>query len=408
MNDQKTAVVRVLKALSRHAEVIAEAYVSAGNEILDETGNGKAIQLLMKERLAWRPDAEDNIRLRRQLIDLLDFSMMNVHRLRADTDIGGRMADIESLVVNYKEAQRSRMHRDREQLLGRIEDQVGELNELLTNASRNLWVQIDNGFGWIPSLEGRAKESERVLGQTQRLARAIRTSLRREDLSELAGSDRHLRRMLVGRLPDAAANCRAELNDAVSNLKTMLFEFRRQHARGRIINFFRSRYQERPDWQPGQDIELIDIPDIINQVAPMKLVGSPDLLSDQQTEVVTRLLAGIRKERLAEMPVEVTPAVEVDDEPVEVMAFKLSPLRQAVHDFLVGVLDTGQGKASIAYQEALDADWSPEVWVFAIQAHLDSLVEEDRAVFRVNHIDTPDPLFTGLWHIQDLEVSCAN
>lgn len=390
-------IKRIFRVLLKHQELIATSYLETDGEIAEEADTEKAINELVSARLAWRPDEE--VRLSHSLVHLLNSSLRSVRRSHIDSDIGGRMNDIEGLINNYKAAKK---YEDKEELLRSLREQIHDLSETLLNATRNLWNQIDSEFGYVSTLEMKSLENKRVLTQVMRLNNSL-GMINRADLNKLAGNDPSLRRWLTKVLPLSVERCQAELNDALHRLKDMLFKFRHLQLRGRIVQTLYAQYQQNTGFQPNY-AESSDIPLILNSVAPLKMTGSANVGSDEQEVLLTDIIAGARKERVPEEQVVEQKIPVTGMVPVEIV-MPVSILRENVIDFFKGVIEHDRDTAMSRYEE-VSTICSPELWLYALITGYNNMSDKDRSIFKVVFKEIVDPVLNGRYFVRDIEVAC--
>lgn len=266
---------QLLRLLHRHSALIIDAYHHNHSEIPENQDNESAISDLIASRLAWRPDDCVNVRLSGSLIHLLDHGLRNAYRRHVDTDIGGRINDIEGLVNNYRAANKKTAYQDAKIYWRSIEEQVYDLREMLKNTTRQLWQQITSEFAYVTDLDSKIRENERVLNQAKRLNDGLEL-IQYDELSSLAGNDIQLRRLLLKVLASGINQCQQELCDALHRLKELLFELRKQKYQGHLIKSFYQCFQSNPDFL-GK-MSLTKLPPVINQVSPISLSAHADLL----------------------------------------------------------------------------------------------------------------------------------
>jgi len=400
----KEEAKRLLRVLSRHSDIIIDAYLKANSEIIETEDTSRAIDDLVAQRLAYRPGGDEEARLSMVLSRLFDHALLSAKRQHIDADIGGQIRSIEDLVNNYKVAKKSGNFEDAETLIHHIEEMVHHLAETLANNTRQLWRQIDSEFGHVSSLEMKVLENQRVLQQAKRLNDGLEM-ITFNELNEQAGEDRHLRHLLVKVLPAAMGRCQNELADAMHRLRDMLFEFRRLQDRARLVYAFYTRYQKEPGYQPNNYGESIDVSPLISQVMPLDLRGHADTDNDAHELALTQMLVGIRKTDVPDEALQ-TDRLELDEwveeEPVE---FPVSAVKQCANDFYEKVIDTGALSGMSCYTMAAD-HCSPNMWLHAIISRYLTLPSEDKALFTLNYKGESDSVFDGRLLVDDVEVSC--
>lgn len=398
-----TEAKKLLRSLNKYSDLIIDAYHHNHSELLDSHENSIAIDELISLRLAWRPDDSENVRLSGNLIQLLDHGLRNSHRRHVDADIGGRLSSLEGLINNYKAANARQAYQDASVYWRSIEEQVYDLRETLKNTTRQLWRQIASEFGYVDSLQSKVEENERVLAQTKRLNDGLEL-VRLDELAQLAGSDNQLRRLLLKVLAKGISLCQQELCDALHRLKELLFNLRQQQYQGHLIKTFYQRFQANPSFLAH--MTLADTPDIINQIVPLDARACADTLDSQQEIILTDLITNLRKASLSQEYQDEINAISADFDK-ESISVELSPLKQAVADFIDLVITTNSQQSVIANFNLAPKACNKELWLYAIITYLQSLPLKERQLFQLNYIEHPHPQFNGNTLVEDIKLALA-
>lgn len=397
---------RIFTLLRKHEALLITAYLEPDGIIPEVDEHRKAIDALIEARLVWRPAEHEAVRLSRELSGLFERVLRDPRRLTVDTDIGGFINSLEDNVNGYKAAQRKCVQADIQHYAGQIERLVDDLRSCLRDRSRQLWQKINSEFGYVTSLELKIKENEMVLQQAKRLNDSLEL-IKVQEMDELVGGDPQLHRYLHRWLLDSVELCRQETVDAMHKLNVRLFEYRQQQKLGRLINAFYRRYQTHPGYLPLDYTAMGDIPPVFNQVSPMPMMAQADIADPQQEWVLTDLIEGLRQERV---PVEETEAlqhiaVQGDDPPTEI---QLTPLRQAVEDFFLRVVDSNEPLSAVACRPPEDIEADVALWLYAIIARHNNMDRDERRLFNLYYQETVDPLFDGRYLVQDVYMGLTN
>ena len=95
----KEEAKRLLRVLSRHSNIIIDAYLEANSEIIETEDTSRAIDDLVAQRLAYRPGGDEEARLSMVLSRLFDHALLSTKRQHIDADIVP-YGDSLNLVVN--------------------------------------------------------------------------------------------------------------------------------------------------------------------------------------------------------------------------------------------------------------------------------------------------------------------
>lgn len=391
------------RLLRKYENLLTLAYLDNHGVVDDVDLDASVIDTLVKSRLVLQPPNNDPTRLTRELTNLFDRVLRDPRRLTLDADIGSVVNNIEDNVNQYKRATGAGLRNDATLYLNQIENLVGDLMSNLLDSSGQLWEKINSEFGYVSSLELKIKENETVLNQANRLNNSLEIIKVRE-IDELAGNDYQLRRYLNRWLLDAVELCRRETVDAIHKLNDLLFEYRKQQRIGRLIDSFYQRFQSTPGYRPLDYTDMGEIPDVFNHVAPIIQTGHANIEDPHQEVALTKIISGLRKERVTIEEPETPPPIDVlpDGPPIQK---PLAALSQAVENFYFNVIELNEPLSAVKCCPSVDVEPDLELWIYAVIAHFNNMVESERALFKMEFKQTIDPVFNGRYLVQDVHVA---
>ena len=159
----QVAGVKFLKALAKHSDVIMKAYLSGRVNELDV--DAKTLDKLIELGVLWRPEPEQDLRLRSVVRSLLENSLRDERNRQIDANIGSKVSAITTIASHYKEALHNQNYSESEVYMEDLTEQVYSLVDNLKSSVRNLWRRIHNEFGYVASINAKIRENE--LAQTQ-------------------------------------------------------------------------------------------------------------------------------------------------------------------------------------------------------------------------------------------------
>jgi len=394
---------KIFKLFRKHEDLLISAYLDNDGMIEETNENMTAIDALTSARLAWRPAESESVRFTRELSSLFERVLRDPRRLTVDADIGGFINSIESNVNHYRESLRNRNAEDSSHYISQIERLIDDLRSSLLDSSGQLWQKINSEFGYVASLELKIKENEAVLKHARRLNDHLEL-IKVSEFDEMAGNDPQLRRYIHHWLLDSVETCRRETSDAIHKLNYLLFEYREQERIGRLVDSFYRHYELNPGYTPQDYTDMGDIPEILNQVAPLKIYGHADIEDPEQEIRLTDIISGLRKEQIAEkddIPYQ-NLKVLPDEEPIEL---EISPLKIAVEEFYLQALESNASLDALDYlpDDAIESD--PEIWLYAIIGRFNNMEDEERDCFKLNYDEYVDPVFSGVRIVKNVHVS---
>lgn len=398
---------KFFSALHRHKALIIETHLESNGFVNETSQNDKAVSELIKLGVLWRMDDEaGKARLSQAFTDVLNVARRDELRRHVNVDIGERLSGLEDLVASYRKARRFGTIEEQDLAYRIIEEQVYSLREALSSTSRHLWKEIESEFAYVTTLEVKLQENQRVIEKVKRLNENLGMLDYRTLSSErFAGEDSRLRKLFTGSFVQQISNIREELVDAIYRLDAMLFAFRTQQRQGRIIQAFIIKYQREPGFRPSNYAGQTQIPPLLNQVEPLTLAAHADLDSDRDEILLTQLIQNLRKEPQEPIYTEESKRIKVSDSADDIVEkIDLDALNLAVQEFYLAVAEGGVVNAMSQFGLAPDA-CPRHIWLFAIAATHNMMSPEELAIFAMNYIDAPDPVFNGLRKVSDIQVS---
>ncbi|MGS0727790.1 phosphoenolpyruvate carboxylase, partial [Shewanella sp. 0m-11] len=178
------AGVKLLKQLGRHAELVMDVYLS-GSVSIDESNAG-AIDKLQKSDILWRPEPEQELRLKRSVRALLEEALSDERNRQIDSNVGSSLATIKTLAAHYKEARHNVDFAASEAYLADLSEHVYSFADGLRYSIRVLWSRINNEFGYVGSINAKIRENELAQSQVSELLNGLEM-FQFSELGEIAG-----------------------------------------------------------------------------------------------------------------------------------------------------------------------------------------------------------------------------
>ena len=331
--------------------------------------------------LLWQAEESGRHRLSQSMIDLFNVARRDEIRRHVSVDLADRLKSLEESVASYRVARREASEAEEHRFLLRVEEQVYALRETLVAVSRQLWQEINSEFGYVTTIELKLQENRRVIGRARRLNDNL-ALVDYETLSSdrFAGDNPQLRRLFLGSLAQALAAIRHELVDALHRLEQMLFTFREQQYRTRLVTALHQRFQRDPGFSPDNYAQLAQIPAVLNQVASLGLSGHADLDETRHEEPLIRLVAGLRKREPAVVPEVAAPIAVSESDGAIAVDIAPDPLREAVRTFYLGVAP-GDSILAMGHRHLAPKDCNADTWIQAVISRHNLMTERERRIF---------------------------
>lgn len=406
MNPQlHQAGVRFLKLLGRHSDVIMDAYL--GGEVADGQLEEGVEERLKKEGILYRPEQGANLRLRKSVRTLLEEALKDERNRQIDTNLGSALAAIKTLAAHYKEARHSGDYGGAEAYLSDLAEAVYSFAETLRHDIRALWGRINNAFGYVGTINAKIRENELAQSQVSDLLAGLEM-VNFQELADIAGDIRELRRLMVTSLQSTLSECTQELGMVQARLLELLGRFREIRGRTRLLKGWLLHQDQHPDYQVGNHAGHQALPQLFNQAEAILAPAWATIHNSQHEPVLIELVNQIKAqgllERITNQPQEALPLVmeEVDD--FEVAP---SPIKKAVDDYFIAVIDSGEEESALGYLARHQLPWDAESWLYQIINGYEGLAEEQRRHFELDAIGEPHPVYSGNFIIRDLSLWLA-
>ncbi|GLP95362.1 phosphoenolpyruvate carboxylase [Paraferrimonas sedimenticola] len=376
----KKAGVKLLRTLSNHAEVIMQAYTSGH---VDETQLSPAqLKKLMEAQVLWRPQAGEDLRLRRAVRNLLESGLADERNRQVDANMAGRLARIRTTVANYKESMHRGAYREADVFLEELAETSYSLSESLQRSVRGLWHRIHNEFGYVSSVSAKIRENQLAQQQVSELLDQLEL-LKFDELAELAGSDRDLRRLLIVSLQQTHAEVSFELASAQTRLLRLLGKFREHLERSQLLKGFVLHCRQNPDYQPRDYAAESHPSELFNQAPGFIRSAAINTQDLEHRDAMLPLLAKLKIRRdKADEALQAGEAFSLEEQTqIQVEA---EPIKQAVDDFFCEVIDSGETRSALAYLKQQELDFDPELWIYRVIAGYEGLNAEEQAYFALD------------------------
>ena len=394
--------VKLLNALSRHADLIMQVYLSG---TLDKSKySPKVVETLIKQGILWRPESESEIRLKNAVRNLLEGSLQDERNRQIDANIGSALASLKTLAQHYKEALEHGRFAESEAHLSDLTEHVYALTETLTNNVRVLFSRINNEFGYVSSIDAKIRENELAQSQVSELLKQLEL-FRFDELSELAGSHRELRHLLVVTLQQSFSRVTQELAIVQARLLELLGRFREFRGRTRLLKGFLLHMEQKPDFAPGNYYKLTKVPMLFNQARSVLKPAAVDVNRVEHETELQQLVGTIKAlNRGAKTHQPERAAQQIHVEEQGQVEFAEDKLKQAVESYFCQVIDTGERLTALNFHQQQKLEFDPEVWIYQVIGGYQGLTQEEQGYFAIDTTGEPHPLYNGNYIIRDVEL----
>lgn len=399
------AGVKLLKQLGRHAELVMDVYLS-GSVSEDET-NAAAIEKLRKNDILWRPEAEQELRLKRSVRALLEEALSDERNRQIDSNVGSSLASIKTLAAHYKEARHNVDYAASEAYLADLSEHVYSFADGLRYSIRVLWSRINNEFGYVGTINAKIRENELAQKQVTELLNGLEM-FQFSELGEIAGDIRELRKLLVTSLQDTLSDCTQELSVVQGRLLELLGRFRQIRGRTRLLKGWLLYTDLHPDYRPADHVSHKQLPALFNCAEALLAPAAVDVHSTLYEPELFEIVSNIKRiDRLNAGHVTAEEDVSVSLSQTEDFDIPDNPLKLAVDAYFCAVIDSGKSQSALEYLDEQALSWDRESWLYQVICGYEGLPEEHRQYFELEAIGESDPVYTGNFVIRDVELWLA-
>ncbi|WP_340678136.1 phosphoenolpyruvate carboxylase [Paraglaciecola sp.] len=396
------AGIKLLNALSRHAELIMQVYLSGS---LDESKHGpKIIENLCQLGILWRPESDTQLRLKSAVRNLLEGSLHDERNRQIDANIGSALASLKTLAQHYKEALHHSRYAESEAHLSDLTEHVYALTESLSNNVRVLFSRINNEFGYVSSIDAKIRENELAQSQVSELLKQLEM-FRFDELSEQAGSNRELRHLMVVTLQHSFSKVIQELSIVQARLLELIGRFREFKGRTQLLKGFLLHMEHKPDFKPGNYTQLSQVPMLFNQAAALIKPAAVDvhrLEHEQDLQHLVGMIKAFNRSNLRAQPERAAQNIQVEQQ--SAAQFAEDKLRLAVEAYFCQVIDTGVRLTALDYHQQHELEFDPEVWIYQVVGGYQALGMDEQNYFALDTTGEPHPIYTGNYIIRDVEL----
>ncbi len=391
---------RLLNALGRHSELIMQAYVNG--TVTERDHSPKVLEQLVQLGVLWRPDPDSQLRLKSAVRTLLEGSLQDERSRTINANIGASLASLKTLAEHYKEALHYSRYNDATAHMGDLTEHVYQLTETLSNSVRVMFSRINNEFGYVASVDAKIRENELAQGQVTDLLYQLEC-FRFDELSEIAGSNRELRHLLVVSLQRSFSRAAQELSVVQARLLDLLGRFREFQGRTRLLKGYLLHMEQQPDFVPGNYTRLSQVPVLFNQAASMLRPAAADVNNvshEAQLQTIVGSLTQLHKRQPEHSPS--SPDSDIDVSEQATVALTKDPIHREVDNFFCTVIDTGQPRSALTYYADHRLSFDPEVWIYQVIGGFQALNDTDKQYFALEPHGREDRTFDGNFYINDI------
>ncbi|TRX57048.1 phosphoenolpyruvate carboxylase [Thalassomonas sp. M1454] len=395
------AGVKFLKALAKHSDIIMQAYLSGRVNELEH--DAKVLDKLIGLGVLWRPEPSEDLRLRSSIRSLLENNLRDERNRQLDANIGSKLAAIKTITSHYKEALHHQNYVESEVYMEDLTEQVYGLVDSLKSNVRNLWRRIHNEFGYVGSINAKIRENELAQSQLTDMRKQL-AMFQFDELADIAGSSRELRRLLVVHLQRCHSEISQELSIAQSKLIDLLGKFREYLHRSQLLKGYVLHCQQKPDYHIKNYAELNTVPPLFNQAEAILKPASIDVNNIEHERLFGEIVSHLKQVRHSKTNKNERGSQSFNLNDIEEINIESDELKQAVEQYFCQVIDTGNRLSALEFYQQQNLELDQEEWIYGVINGFYGLSIEEQDFFQIGPLGHPHPLFDGNYIIEDVEL----
>lgn len=398
----QVAGVKFLKALAIHSDVIMKAYLSGRVSELDF--DVKILDKLIELGVLWRPEPGEDLRLRSAIRSLLENNLRDERNRQLDANIGGKLAAIKTITSHYKEALHHQNYAESEVYIEDLTEQVYGLVDSLKSNVRNLWRRIHNEFGYVVSINAKIRENELAQSQLTEMRKQLQM-FQFDELANLAGTSRELRRLLVVQLQRSHTEISQELSIAQSKLIDLLGKFREYLDRSQLLKGFVLHVQQKPDFQVSDYTKKHNVAALFNQARPIlkpAYIDPSNIAHEQLFANIVSHLKQVRHITLENKEQRQSQSFAVND--IEQIDIESNAIKVQVEKYFCQIIDSAEPISALEYHNDNQLDIDQEVWIYGVINGYQGLSLDEQDFFEIATHGHIDAQFSGNFIIEDVNL----
>ncbi len=392
---------KFLRALSRHSDLIMQAYLSG---TVDEGAySAQVLDNLQNLGILWRPDPESDLRLRRVVRALLEEGLSDERNRQVDANIGGALKKVTTLVAHYKEACDKHRFAEAGAHLADLTELTYAMIDSLKQGVRALWARIHKEFGYVASIDAKIRENQLAQSQVSEMLAQLEL-FEFDKLAQLAGGNRDLRRLLVVTMQSNFSSITQELSLAQSRLTELLGRFREFQGKTRLLKGFVLHLEQQPDYQPAAYAKHSLVPELFNLADNIIKPASVDVNNPEHeldlSQIVGRLKAIYHLK--SQPAASATQAIQVES--MAEVELDENLVKQEVEAYFCQIIDSGERQSALEYHQCAQLEFDKEVWLYQVIGEYDALPDSEKSFFEIEKSLKDHPVFNGNKIIEDVEL----
>ncbi len=392
--------VRLLNALSNHADVIMQVYLT--NTLDERQCSAQVIENLKSMGVLWQPESGGQWRLKGAVRALLESSLQDERKRQLDANIGSALGSLKTLAAHYKEALQHGRFVESQKHLSDLSEHVYTLTESLGNSVRTLFGRISNEFGYVSSIDAKIRENQLAQEQVSQLLAQLEL-FHFDELAEESGSYRELRHLLVVTLQQGFARATRELSVVQARLLELMGRFREFKGRTRLLKGFMLHMEQQPDFVPTDYTKATEVPWLFNQAPGLIRKAAVDVRNVEQEDELHSLVASVKQVNHLHQPQPRSRASQdISVAAQDAVILNDDGLKAAVEDYFCRVIESGVSLSALEYLHQAKLDYDAEVWLYQVIGGYQGLSSEEQRYFAIEPSGQPHPVFSGNFVIEDV------
>ncbi len=385
-NNLHRAGAKFLRLMARHSDAIMDTYLAGS--IGDQQLAPKVQDKLVSAGILYRPEPGADLHLRHAVRGLLEEALKDERNRQIDANAGSAVATFKTLAQHYSEARHQGDLAAADLYYRDLSEHVYAFSEGLQHSIRVMWSRINNEFGYVSSINAKIRENELAQSQVSELLGGLEL-ISFDELADVAGDVRELRRLLVANLQSHISHCIQELSVVQGRLLQLLGRFRQIRGRAKLLKGWQLYIEQHPDYEVANHVAHKQVPVLFNLADPCIEGASVDIHNSEHEPQLMALVAQIKaaaSHRPAATPAQpANPVVLSDNDAYELQEH---PIKAAVSEYFVHVIDEftpgSTSLSALQYLAQQGLAYDAESWLYQVIGGYEGLPEAQKAYFELD------------------------
>lgn len=380
------AGTKFIKMMARHSDAIMDAYLAGS--LGDHQLEPKVQDKLVEAGVLYRPEPGADLHLRHTIRALLEEALKDERNRQIDANAGSAIATFKTLAQHYTEARHLGDVAAADAHYRDLSEHVYAFSEGLRHSIRVMWSRINNEFGYVGSINAKIRENELAQSQVSELLAGLEM-IHFDELADIAGDIRELRRLLVSNLQRTISECIQELSVVQGRLLQLLGRFRQIRGRAKLLKGWLLYTEQHPDYEVANHVAHTPLPNLFNHADAVIQPASANIHRTEHEADLVQLVAKLKATHhtaIGAGRAEQAEGVKLNE--IDDFELQEHPIKADVSNYFVHVIDQftpgGEQISALQYLQQQALEYDAESWLYQVIGGYEGLPEAQRAFFELD------------------------